>query len=41
MGSQNLANLALDGGDPREPKDPTLFALDHGHESGLRRGYRH
>ncbi|KEQ95906.1 hypothetical protein AUEXF2481DRAFT_4173 [Aureobasidium subglaciale EXF-2481] len=32
MGSQNLANLALDGGDPREPKNPALFALDHGHE---------
>jgi hypothetical protein len=32
--AQNLANLALDGGDPRVPseKNPGQFALDHGHE---------
>ena len=32
MASQNLANFALDGGDPRE-KNPNQYALDHGHES--------
>ncbi|THY79686.1 amino acid transporter-like protein [Aureobasidium pullulans] len=39
MGSQNLANLALDGGDPREPKNPTLFALDHGHDMDHAEGF--
>ena len=39
MGSQNLANLALDGGDPREPKNPTLFALDHGHDVDHAEGF--
>ena len=29
--STNLANLALDGGDPRMEKNPNQFALDHGH----------
>lgn len=34
MGSQNLANLTLGGGDPREgEKNPALFALDNGHEA--------
>ncbi|MCJ1281363.1 hypothetical protein MMC26_000682 [Xylographa opegraphella] len=33
MAGQNLANFALDGGDPRmEEKNPAQFALDHGHE---------
>ncbi len=26
-----MANLALDGGDPREEKNPAQFNLDHGH----------
>jgi hypothetical protein len=35
----NLANLALDGGDPRMgEKNPGQFALDHGHEAGLATG---
>jgi hypothetical protein len=34
MGSQNLANLTLGGGDPREgEKNPALFALDNGHNA--------
>jgi len=38
--SQNLANLALDGGDPRDhEKNPEQFALDHGHEAGLTGGF--
>jgi hypothetical protein len=32
------ANLALDGGDPREEKNPNQYALDHGHEAGMRDG---
>jgi hypothetical protein len=34
--SQNLANLALDGGDPRIPseKNPGQYALEHGHNEG-------
>lgn len=32
MAAQNLANFALDGGDPREEKNPNQFVLDHGHE---------
>ncbi len=40
MASQNLANFALDGGDPRDgEKNPGQFALDHGHEGGLRGGF--
>ncbi len=37
----NLANLALDGGDPRqgEKKNPNQYALDHGHEAGLANGF--
>jgi hypothetical protein len=36
MGSQNLANLTLGGGDPREgEKNPALFALDNGHEAPI------
>jgi hypothetical protein len=35
MASQNLANFALDGGDPRMgEKNPGQYALDHGHEGG-------
>lgn len=38
--SQNLANLALDGGDPRMgEKNPGQYALDHGHEDGLATGF--
>lgn len=39
--SQNLANLALDGGDPRlsEKRNSTQYALDHGHEAGLANGF--
>jgi hypothetical protein len=38
--SQNLANFALDGGDPRDgEKNPGLYALDHGHEAGLVTGF--
>ncbi|KAI4760330.1 amino acid transporter-like protein [Aureobasidium sp. EXF-3400] len=34
MGSQNLANLTLGGGDPRQgEKNPALFALDNGHNA--------
>lgn len=37
--SQNMANLALDGGDPRMgEKNPGLFALEHGHEEGISHG---
>jgi hypothetical protein len=33
--SQNLANMALDGGDPRMgEKNPGQLALDQGHEAG-------
>ena len=40
MASQNLANLALDGGDPRlGEKNPGQFALDHGHEAELANGF--
>jgi len=40
MASQNMANLALDGGDPREKeKNPGLYALDHGHEAELQHGH--
>lgn len=37
----NLANLALDGGDPRmgEKGNPNQFALDHGHETALKQGF--
>ncbi|PQE28339.1 transmembrane amino acid transporter protein [Rutstroemia sp. NJR-2017a BBW] len=37
----NVANLALDGGDPRmgEKHNPNQYVLDHGHESGLRNGF--
>ena len=36
----NLANLALDGGDPRlGEKNPGQFALDHGHEDALAHGF--
>jgi hypothetical protein len=37
----NLANFALDGGDPRmgEKKNPNQYALDHGHEEGLKGGF--
>jgi hypothetical protein len=37
----NLANLALDGGDPRmgEKNNPNQYALDHGHEAGLKNGF--
>lgn len=40
MAGLNLANLALDGGDPRdeEKKNPGEFALDHGHEADLQHG---
>lgn len=41
MAGQNLANFALDGGDPRmsaSEKNPAQFALDHGHEAELRHG---
>jgi len=38
--SQNLANLALDGGDPRmDEKNPGQYALDNGHEAGLQNGF--
>lgn len=39
--AQNLANLALDGGDPRvsSEKNPGQFALDNGHEDGLKNGF--
>jgi hypothetical protein len=41
MASQNLANFALDGGDPRmdEKKNPGQYALDNGHEAGLATGF--
>lgn len=39
MAQPNMANLALDGGDPREEKNPNQFVLDHGHESGLHHGH--
>jgi hypothetical protein len=36
----NLANLALDGGDPRMgEKNPAQYALDNGHEAGLQNGF--
>jgi hypothetical protein len=37
----NLANLDLDGGDPRmgEKNNPNQYALDHGHEAGLKNGF--
>lgn len=39
MAALNLANLALDGGDPRdEKKNPAQFTLDHGHEGDLQAG---
>lgn len=31
--TSNLANLALDGGDPREKHNPEQYVLDHGHGS--------
>lgn len=41
MAGMNLANLALDGGDPRdgEKKNPAEFALNHGHEVELQQGH--
>ncbi|KAH8817436.1 transmembrane amino acid transporter protein-domain-containing protein [Xylogone sp. PMI_703] len=40
MASQNLANLALDGGDPRDgEKNPAQFTLDHGHEEIAQHGF--
>jgi len=39
MASQNLANFALDGGDPRMEKNPGAYALEHGHEDGLAAGF--
>ncbi|KAL2071463.1 hypothetical protein VTL71DRAFT_12698 [Oculimacula yallundae] len=35
MASQNLANFALDGGDPRVEKNLGQFALDNGHEGSI------
>lgn len=36
MAQYNLANLALDGGDPRQgEKNPAQFALDHGNQADL------
>ncbi|CZT52829.1 uncharacterized protein RSE6_14209 [Rhynchosporium secalis] len=36
----NLANLALDGGDPRTgEKNPGQYGLDTGHEAGLAKGF--
>jgi hypothetical protein len=37
----NLANIALDGGDPRmgEKNNPNQYVLDHGHEAGLQNGF--
>jgi len=37
MASQNLANFALDGGDPRE-KNPAQVALDQGPQLDVRNG---
>lgn len=39
MAAQNLANLALDGGDPRMEKNPGQFALDNGHEASIEKGF--
>lgn len=38
--TSNLANLALDGGDPRlGEKNPGQYALDHGHNEDLKHGF--
>ena len=39
--AQNLANLALDGGDPRvsSEKNPGQFALEHGHQEITKGGF--
>ncbi len=39
--ASNLANLALDGGDPRisSEKNPGQYALDHGHAESLKAGF--
>ncbi|PVH80837.1 amino acid transporter-like protein [Cadophora sp. DSE1049] len=39
MAAQNLANFALDGGDPRMEKNPGQFALDNGHEASIEKGF--
>lgn len=40
MAGMNMANMALDGGDPRdgEEKNPAAFALNHGHEADIQKG---
>lgn len=38
--AQNMANLALDGGDPRMgEKNPAQYALDHGHAESMKGGF--
>lgn len=39
MAGLNMANMALDGGDPRnEKKNPNEYMLDHGHEAEIQNG---
>jgi hypothetical protein len=38
MASQNLANFALDGGDPRQEKNPAQTALDQGPQLDVKNG---
>ncbi|KAG0649264.1 hypothetical protein D0Z07_4091 [Hyphodiscus hymeniophilus] len=37
--TSNMANLALDGGDPRMEKNPGQYALDHGHDESPVNGF--